>query len=103
MKDELREAALVQYTHDYLVSDDDEIHFGNGFDAGFEAGQQELTAELKQLREFVGAMSRVAIEEWHGFYQDGEFWFFADDGEGIASGIDPFDAWRKMNAGEGEQ
>ena len=65
------------------------------------ATNMHLMATLKELREFVGAMGRVAIEEWHGVYQDGEFWFFADDGEGIASGTDPFDAWRKMNAGEG--
>jgi hypothetical protein len=58
----------------------------------------DLAAELKQLREFVGAMNRVAIEEWHGHYQDGEFWFFESDGEGVASGTDPFDAWQKMRA-----
>jgi len=39
MKDELREAALIQYTHDYWINDEAEIHFNNGFDAGYEAGK----------------------------------------------------------------
>ena len=65
-----------------------------------------LAAELKQLREFVGAMNRVAIEEWHGVWiydrGVGYFTFCDSDGNFVASGTDPFDAWRKMNAGEGE-
>lgn len=62
-----------------------------------------LAAELKQLREFVGAMNSVGIEEWYGRWQkDGTFAFFDHDHHLIASGTDPFDAWRKMNAGEDE-
>ena len=64
-----------------------------------------LATELKELREFVGAMNRVAIEEWHGHWlrtDEPQFAFYDSDGECVASGTDPFDAWRKMNAGEGE-
>ena len=62
-----------------------------------------LAAELKELREFVGAMNNIGIEEWYGRWQkDGTFAFFDHNHHLIASGTDPFDAWRKMNAGEGE-
>ena len=63
-----------------------------------------LAAELKELREFVGAMHNCVLA-------DGAFCCEVDDGvwhltdvhdDLLASGTDPFDAWRKMNAGEGE-
>lgn len=69
-----------------------------------EAQIRELTAELKELREFVGAMHNCVLA-------DGAFCCEVDDGvwhltdvhdDLLASGTDPFDAWRKMNAGEGE-
>lgn len=65
---------------------------------------RELTAELKELREFVGAMHNCVLA-------DGAFCCEVDDGvwhltdvhdDLLASGTDPFDAWRKMNAGEVE-
>lgn len=59
--------------------------------------------DVKELREFVGAMNSIGIEEWYGRWQkDGTFAFFDHDHHLIASGTDPSDAWRKMNAGEGE-
>ena len=58
---------------------------------------ESLAAELKQLREFVGAMNSIGIEEWYGRWQkDGTFAFFDHNHHLIASGTDPFDAWRKL-------
>jgi hypothetical protein len=59
------------------------------------------TAELKQLREFVGAIKYVGIDGHSGAW-DGKFFEMYHDGLLMAFGTDPFDAWRKMNAGEGE-
>lgn len=59
-------------------------------------------AELKELREFVGAIKRMEFDGLLGRYEGKEFWFYGDDHKIVATGTDPFDAWRKMNAGEGE-
>ena len=60
------------------------------------------SAELKELREFVGAIKRMEFNGLLGRYEGKEFWFYGDDHKIVATGTDPFDAWRKMNAGEGE-
>jgi len=60
-----------------------------------------LAAELKELREFVGAIKYVGIDGHSGAW-DGKFFEMYHDGLLMASGTDPFDAWRKVNAGEGE-
>ena len=112
-RNELREAATEQaYEKAILIASENEMEphravacaIDIAFDAGYEAGKQELTAELKELREFVGAMHNCVLA-------DGAFCCEVDDGvwhltdvhdDLLASGTDPFDAWRKMNAGEGE-
>jgi len=56
-----------------------------------------LAAELKEYREFVGAMHECKIENLVGRWCLGKFtWFDTKSNVIIATGIDPFDAWRKM-------
>lgn len=64
---------------------------------------RELTAELKELREFVGVITSFHANEFGG-KEMGDNVFIIVDGYGneLTTGTDPFDAWRKMNAGEGE-
>lgn len=57
---------------------------------------QHLAAELKQLREFVGAMNSIGIEEWVGRWKQGAFWFYDSAGIPVEYGTDPFDAWQKL-------
>lgn len=67
--------------------------------AAFKAVQENyaaLKAENDRLRTFASQLSRIQFEEWHGHYQDGEFWIFDSEGEGIAKGKDAFEAWQNM-------
>ena len=59
---------------------------------------ESLAAELKQLREFVGAMWNVGIGEMVGCrtLRGDSFYFHNGDYKIIASGTDPFDAWQKL-------
>ena len=65
-----------------------------------------LAAELKELREFVGAMDKVTATDWYGqwaYLVTGDKYRIYDNADNLlATGTDPFDAWRKMNAGEDE-
>lgn len=55
-----------------------------------------LKAENDRLRNFASQLSRIQFEEWHGHYQDGAFWIFDSEGEGIAKGKDAFEAFENM-------
>ena len=65
-----------------------------------------LAAELKELRELVGAMDKVTATDWYGqwaYLVTGDKYRIYDNADNLlATGTDPFDAWRKMNAGEDE-
>lgn len=56
------------------------------------------TAELKELREFVGAMWNVGIGELVGCktLRGDSFYFHNGDYKIIVTGTDPFDAWQKL-------
>lgn len=59
-----------------------------------------LAAELKELREFVGAMDHIEIGKWDGLRTDEHTFAFMTNDK-YYTGTDPADAWRKMKAGEG--
>lgn len=68
-------------------------------------GTAPLTAEIERLRiwetqicEFLGSVNTVGFEEWHGHYEDGKFWIFDGEGNGLWSGATLVDAIRGMIA-----
>jgi len=54
--------------------------------------------DLKQLREFVGAIDTISSIGWHGYWSKAGrgFMVYDMDGNLIATGTDPFDAWQKI-------
>lgn len=74
----------VDCGHDYAHCDADDL--------------KQLAAELKLYREFVGAMRVVEGDGWNGnWMSDGKFGIYdADTDNLLATGTDPFDAWRNM-------
>ena len=75
---------------------------------------EQLAAELKELREFVGAMqplfeqiggfmnTRSPCSCWGVIPQQCGRCILLEKIMSFTTGTDPFDAWRKMNAGEDE-
>ena len=81
---------------------DTELHALNsclGLESARLAAAEQTIAEY---REFDGILARIAYEEWYGRLQDGAFCIFDADGEGIASGATPFEAWQNAKK-EGEK
>lgn len=56
----------------------------------------ELEAEVEAMREFLHSINTMGFEEWYGSYQDGQFHIFDSDGNGVASGSGPFEAWKEF-------
>lgn len=54
--------------------------------------------DVKELREFVGAIYSIGMDECQGYWdqEDGAFVLTEDDGDVLATGTDPFDAWQKL-------
>lgn len=80
-------------TNDYIT--DTKEYFGELCSPEDIPSLQALAAELKELREFVGAIDRVVIDGKTVWSDDGK-WQFFENGEVVATGTDPFDAWRKI-------
>ena len=46
----------------------------------------EMDDSVDWYERLLNQMNSIAFEEWHGHWQDGVFWIFDSDGNGIASG-----------------